>query len=213
MFNAVIYDLDGTLVDSAPVVAAVLNKLRRKIGLPALPQKSYYRWISMGGLELVGNALNVPPNRSEVYLSEFRAMYLDEPVPMNSLYPGVHDVLQLLKNSEIKLGICTNKPRKLAEKVLKDTGITQFFDHVVAGDDLPTKKPHIDNVNASLKALGAAPRRTLFVGDSTVDQRSAENAGIAFAFFSLGYDDGVNQTRTAFNFDEHSDLIMQLNKC
>jgi phosphoglycolate phosphatase len=105
VFNAVIYDLDGTLVDSAPVVAAVLNKLRRKIGLPALPQKSFYRWISMGGLELVGNALNIPPNRSEAYLSAFRALYLDEPVPMNSLYPGVRDVLRLQKNSAIKLGI------------------------------------------------------------------------------------------------------------
>jgi len=213
VFNAIIYDLDGTLVDSAPVVAAVLNKLRRKIGLPSLPQKSFYRWISMGGLELVGNALNIPPNRSDAYLSEFRELYLDEMVPMNSLYPGVKDVLRLLKNRQVKLGICTNKPRKLVEKVLKDTGITQFFDHVVAGDDLPTKKPHIDNVNVILRALGVAPGSTLFVGDSTVDQRLAENAGIAFAFFSSGYDDGVNQGRTAFNFDEHSALIMQINKC
>lgn len=209
-FNTVIYDLDGTLVDSAPVVSFVLNKLRVRLGLPALPQSSFINWISLGGKDLVVNALNISAEDSDVYLSEFRAIYLLQKVPLSSVYPNVFSTLNGLKNRGIRLGICTNKPRNLVDRVLNETALGGLFDHVLAGDDLLTKKPNVANLNLCLKAMDTRPDATIFVGDSTVDQEAARNSNIPFAFFSHGYNDGVKKNEASYVFHDHAHFLQSL---
>jgi len=111
------------------------------------------------------------------------------------LYRGVEFVLAKLNKAGIRLTICTNKPRKLAEKVLSETAISQFFDFVCAGDDLPTIKPNVANLLACCDAVNVEPALTWLVGDSSVDQNLALGTGVPFIFHRSGYDDGVKQEK------------------
>lgn len=203
-FRGIIWDLDGTLVDSGPAVSLILNDLRVGLGRSALPQSNYYEWISLGGKDLVVSALNICEEDSDIYLSKFRERYLEVCTPPDTVYPNVAFTLACLKRRGIRLSICTNKPRRFVDKVLRETALAGYFNYVLAGDDLSTRKPAIENVNRCLDAMNTQPEVTLFVGDSTVDQESARNAGVPFAFFSEGYDDGVKQNEAFFVFHDHS---------
>jgi phosphoglycolate phosphatase len=208
--KAVIYDLDGTLVDSAPVVLDILNKLRMEMGLPSLKISKIYELISLGGSELIIGALKVSGSDVDYYLAEFRRLYFERNTKIESIYPNVIRALNILCGNGIKLAICSNKPRILVDKVLTDTNMGKFFDCVLAGDDLKTKKPSPANLNWCLGALDVAHDEAFFVGDSTVDQRAALNADIRFAFFQCGYNDGVNQSQVAYKFNDHEVIAKKI---
>lgn len=206
-FKAVIYDLDGTLVDSAPTVSFVLNKLRVSLGLSELQQSDFYDWISLGGKELIIRALNIAEDQSDTFLADFRKMYVYKDVPISTVYPNVLKTLNDLICRGVKVGLCSNKPRHLVDSVLDDTGLISLFECVLAGDDLPTKKPSAANLNWCLNSLNTQPEDALFVGDSTVDQMAANNTGISFAFFSNGYNDGVSEKDAYRVFHDHGQFM------
>jgi phosphoglycolate phosphatase len=95
----------------------------------------------------------------------------------------------------------------LTEKVLRETGLMEHFDVICAGNDLPTSKPHPDNMKVCIDGLQSAVSETLIVGDSRVDQRLAELSGVDFAFFSRGYDDGVNLTSKTPVIHHHHEVL------
>lgn len=191
MYSSIVYDLDGTLIDSAIVVAELLNELRAERALPPLAIEDYKPWLSMGGHAMIAAALHIEEAASESALVTFRRRYFERPTDPATLYPAVPDTLARLKDDGLHLGLCTNKPRALTNKVLAETGLADFFEVICAGNDLTTSKPHPDNLLLCLKALGSRAEVTLMVGDSTVDQRLAAASGARFVFFSGGYDDGV----------------------
>lgn len=197
-------------MDSAPVVATILNNLRIDLGRSVLPQSYYYDWISVGGKDLVINALGISEADSDRYLSKFREKYFEICTPPDTVYPNVTSTLASLKRRGIRLSICTNKPRKLVDKVLRETSLVDYFDFVLAGDDLPTRKPSVENVKRCLAAMNTSPDATMFVGDNSVDQESARKAGVPFAFFAKGYDDGVNQGEAFFVFHDHDHFLQTL---
>lgn len=203
----VIYDLDGTLVDSAEVVYQILNEIRFELNQEPLVRGNLVHWISLGGEELIKHALDIPDADIGLYLNKFRERYYDMPTPDNIVYPVVIDCLESLKSSGIKLAICTNKPRKLAEKVLKETGLLVFFDFVNAGGDLPTKKPSSDNINVCLNYFNTKSNQAILIGDSTVDQQLAANACVQFGFYAPGYNDGVNEENAHIVLNRHIDLL------
>lgn len=190
--DTVLFDLDGTLLDSAPLVGRILNGMRESQGLTPLSLNSYRQWISLGAADLVGNAMEAEARSVTTLVQEFRRRYLELPTPMNTLFPGVTETVAALAASGVRLGICSNKPEHLCRKVLLETGMSDYFGSVVGGDTVSQPKPHRQPLDHALKVLGATAPSAILVGDSTVDQRAAHAAQLPFVFFTGGYDDGVD---------------------
>lgn len=209
IIRAVIFDLDGTLVDSAPLIGAILNGMRAERGLAALPQESFRNLVSLGATELVGNAMGVESASADELVTEFRRRYAAAPTPPESLFDGVQDTLDALADRRIALAICSNKPEALCRKVLADTNLLRYFGVVVGGDTTEHSKPHKKPILEALVGVGAVADEGVLVGDSTVDQRGAAATGLRFVFFSGGYDDGVVRG-DCFGIVEKSSQIEQL---
>jgi phosphoglycolate phosphatase len=210
--KAVVFDLDGTLINSAGQVASILNDLRVELGKPIMPVSSYVPWISLGGVCLIKNGLGVTDDQAPELLNKFREIYKNKPTPLDSLIPCVREVLADLKCQGIKICICTNKPRSLALKVLNELNIYKFFDYVNAGGDLPKPKPHPDNLHACLNAVHCEADHSIMVGDSLVDQNLANSCEVPFAWYSAGNDDGVIPHQVEFSFECFSQFVKKLNK-
>lgn len=211
MTNLVIYDLDGTLIDSAAVVMSILNQMREEIGKQPIAKSDLVPWMSLGGEALIIKALEVGVGDASIYLDDFRARYLMVPTPSSAVYPGVHETLNELLEMEISLAVCTNKPRRLAEKVLEETRLLDKFSFMSAGGDLPTQKPNPKNLAICLDYFGSPPNKAILVGDSTVDQAISLSLGIPFAHYLSGYDDGVSNGKIDYKIKHHSDLIKCIN--
>ncbi len=203
----IVYDLDGTLVDSAKTVVTVLNTLRAELGLGTLSTEMVLSSISLGGEDLIRHALRVTGKNVHHYLQKFRNLYLEIPTPQNSVYEGVTETLGELFFRDVKLAICTNKPRNLANKVLNETGLGDYFSFVNAGGDLMTKKPSSENLKACIDFFGVQFDQIYLVGDSTVDQNLANNSGVEFFFYASGYDDGVDIKSAKAVIHNHSELL------
>ena len=204
--------MDGTLIDSVWTISHLLNLLRNSLGLKALPNIDYYPWLSLGGIDLVSNALEVDVHKAKYYLNVFRSEYMKIDTSKSILYEGTFQCLEALKNSNFYLAICTNKPRNLAIKVLKETGIYHFFDYINAGGDLPNKKPDASNLISCLNFLNIKNYEAVMIGDSRLDQILAENAKTPFIFFSEGYNDGVKLNNKTLIIKKHCDVIPLIKK-
>jgi len=206
----VIYDFDGTLVDTAPVVSTLLNQYRHELGLEDWPVERFIPYLSLGGLELIKNSLELNCcELSNSYLKQFREKYSNLPGSVSPLYPGVLDCLDLLRENNIQIAICSNKPRALIDNILKSYNLNLYFQSIIAGDDLPTKKPDPRNLLACIEQVNKTVENSLLIGDSKVDQQTAKNANVQFAFFSQGYNDGVDKSQSLV-FNDHLKFIRTL---
>ena len=203
--NLAIYDLDGTLVDSIYQVHKIINELRAELGKHPMNVGQLTPWISLGGIELIINALEVRCEEAKPHLKTFRARYLAEKTPKHLVYEGVFEALEHFQERDCNLAICTNKPRNLVEKILRETDLAAYFACVVAGGDLPTQKPNPANLLHCLEHFALQPSQAVFIGDSRVDQMTAESADVQFIFFSAGYDDGVFGIESGFTINRHSE--------
>lgn len=211
--SLVIYDLDGTLVDSIEIVQFILNEFRQKSGLLPLKRIDFFPWISLGGEDLIKNALELHEQDDVLhFLNLFRSRYYELPTPRESIFDGVVNCLEYLRAHDYRLAICTNKPKRLAEKVLNETGLKFFFEFVNAGGDLPTKKPSKENAQACLDYFGLKAPTAVLIGDSLVDQQLAKAVHVPFIFYRHGYDDGVNKNLIEYELKHHADLIQFLNR-
>ena len=201
-----VFDLDGTLVDSGKVVASILNQIRREIGKDDKRIDFFIPWLSLGGEELVANGLEINIGEAHPFLEEFRRRYAVIPTPTDTVYEGVTDLLIHLKERDVQMCICTNKPRNLAEKVLIDTELASYFEFMCAGGDLNTKKPNPQNLDVCIKYFGESYKNTILIGDSTIDQKISESLEVDFAFFTRGYDDGVDDRTAYLIFENHLEL-------
>jgi 2-phosphoglycolate phosphatase len=191
--EAVVFDLDGTLIDSAPTIAALINGMRAERSMGMLPVEAYRRWVSLGATDLIKRSLG--DNGSEVsqLVDDFRARYRAHPTPVETLYPAVRDTIVALSSAGVLLAVCSNKPEHLCRKILDETALAGFFGAIVGGDTALSPKPARDPLDYALNKMGADASRAIFVGDSTVDQRTASACGVPFVFFASGYDDGVDR--------------------
>ena len=206
----IVFDLDGTLVDSVPVVSSILNEKRGERGHPPLAPSAFYPWVSLGGVAMVSAALEIHPGEAERELLDFRARYAERPTPPESLYPWAKLAVSAVLAAKFEMALCTNKPRNLAEKVLADLGITNWFSFVNAGGDLPRGKPDPSNLRSCLEFFGVEKSEALMVGDSSIDQTMAAVSGVPFLFFEGGYDDGVDKKSAIGSFlsaDRFLDLV------
>ncbi|MFL6734717.1 MAG: HAD family hydrolase [Sphingomicrobium sp.] len=187
-FDHVIFDLDGTLVDSALVCSEILTEMlgeRRSDRVVTVECARAH--MSLGGAHLVQTMLGDECGDVEAELCEFRRRYAAHPTPDSSLFDGVRYGLIRLHARGLKLGICSNKPQYLCEKVLADLGLLAMFDAVIGTSDGRKHKPHPQLMNLTLHALNARAEHTVFVGDSDQDHELALATGVPFRFVGYGY--------------------------
>ena len=187
--RAAIFDLDGTLVDSAPDIHAAANIVLADQGLAPLTLDEARRFIGAGAPVFVERmaAARLPapdPDRTAAMLGHFLELY-EGAVGLTRLYPGARETLERLDAEGWRLGLCTNKPEGPTRAVLAHFGLERFFPAVVGGDTFPVRKPDPAPLRHVVAALGAtAP---VYVGDSETDAATALAAGIPFALYTEGY--------------------------
>ena len=191
-FSAIVFDLDGTLIDSAPSITAAVNTLLAEIGRPSLPVAEVRSMIGDGSQKLIeraiagsGGALDAGA-LAAIYarIKTLLAAHLPGP---ETVYPGVRETLDLLIREGRRLAICSNKPEQATVESLQSTGLADLFGAVVGGDSLPQRKPQAEPVLAALEQLGATRHAALFVGDSHNDVEAARATGLPVVAVSYGY--------------------------
>jgi phosphoglycolate phosphatase len=207
---AVIFDLDGTLVDSAPDLAAAANTLLAEHGLPPLATAEIAAMVGDGVTKLVERVL-AARQVSGVPLADavarFMAFYERHPATLTHAYPGVLEGLPQLRATGLRLGLCTNKPERATHLILARLELADYFSAVVTGDSLPARKPDPAPIRLALTQLGAEPRKAVMVGDHVNDVLAADAAGVRAIFASYGYGSATLGTAApAATIDHFSDL-------
>ncbi len=188
--TALVFDLDGTLVDSAGDLTAALNEALREIGAKPLPVDAVRRMIGDGTPMLVARGLaaaGVPADRHADRLSRFLALYEADPIARTRPYPGVVETLALLREDGHRLAICTNKPQAATVAVLRGLGLDGLFAAIVGGDVLAVHKPDPRHLLGTLAALGVGPREAVMIGDNENDVSAAKGAGVPVIIMRYGY--------------------------
>ncbi len=203
-----VFDLDGTLLDSRPTVAKILNHMRVNLGKPEIQEFELTPWLSLGGKSLVSNALGIDQSSDQIdkKIAEFRSNYFEIRHTNDHFYLGALDLVRSLVNAGEMVTLCTNKPRKLVEKILKETDFGKYFDKFCAGGDVNESKPHLSNLIKCKDDFAIEINQMILIGDSTVDQNLSANANIPFFFHQSGYDDGVDIEKTNYYFQRYSEV-------
>lgn len=192
-FRAVIFDLDGTLMDTAGEIATALERTFGELGLQALSKKSVEALIGRGVPSLVERALaqaGAPGVGLHETVERFEAHYAQTVGTASDLFPGVMAGLRALGDHGVSMGVVTNKPRFFTEKLLARAGVDGFFAAVVAGDDGIPRKPRGDMLAAACVTMGSTPAQTLMLGDSDNDILAARAAGCPVWCVPYGYNEG-----------------------
>ena len=192
--RAVIFDLDGTLVDSAGEIAAALNRALEEVGLASLPYEAVQALIGRGVRSLVERALGqveggalIQPDRA---VERFEAHYAQTVGTDARLFGGVMSGVRRLAEHGIPMSVVTNKPRVFTELLLGRLEVAPFLKGVVAGDDGVRRKPHGDMLIAACGKMGSQPHETLMLGDSDNDVLAARAAGCPVWCVPYGYNEG-----------------------
>ena len=185
----IVFDLDGTLIDSAPDIQSAASAVLDTYDKAGLTLDETRRFLGEGAPVFVrrmmaARGLEDTNGRYTRCYDAFLARY-ECAVDKAVFYPGVSGVLAELKLAEHKLGLCTNKPERPARAVLRHMGMGSVFDAVIAGGMVASRKPEPEMLLATINALGGGP--TLYVGDSEVDAETAQRAGVPFALYTEGY--------------------------
>ena len=183
-----IFDLDGTLIDSSYDYAACFEQLALEWGRPR-PSSERIRALMFAGLNPQLNEALGPLNSGEHEraVKRFREICLAHPLTHTQLYPGALALLNALKAHGYGLSVCTNRPQDLCEQVLNTLRLRGYFNHVVGGDRGLERKPAPDMLHHTLSALSLSPQEALMVGDSEVDVEAARAAGVECAAVTWGY--------------------------
>ncbi len=199
-FDLIMFDLDGTLIETAPEICDAVNDTLRHFELPEVTQEQVNDWIGHGTRELLIQALaysgntNVAAVRASGSLvlraAEFDKHYQRRCGTRSHLYPQVRETLTALRAQGVKLAVVTNKEGRYTATVLDAHQLMPLLDSVVSGDTLPTKKPNPAGIAHCLTQFDVPRERALFVGDSSIDVATARNAGVAVWALPYGYNMG-----------------------
>jgi len=212
--TAIVFDLDGTLIDSAPDLHAAANRLLNAEGYGGLSLAQVKSFIGNGVPVLVAKVAKAAGmDQSQASLSALTARFVSDydshSSDLTTLYPGVLQALSALRARDVKLGVCTNKPEVPTQNILSALQLDEFFDVVVGGDTLPVRKPDPKPLLAAFGSLGDG--RRIYVGDSEVDANTARAASVPFGLFTRGYrKTPVEDFECAFHFENFETLVEQV---
>ncbi len=214
--QALVFDLDGTLVDTAPDLMAAANHVLSLIDRPPLPEDRIRHLVGHGALNLIkrsvaetGSAVSDETIR-RLY-NGFLDYYGDNIAAKSTVFPGLISLLDQARAKDIRLGVCTNKVEHLSHKLLNEIGLAKYFDAVVGGDTLGVMKPDVAPYHEVTRRLGVPSPVSIMVGDSETDIRTAQNVGVPIIAVSFGYTDKhvshFNPTHVIDHYDEAWPII------
>lgn len=188
-FQTLLFDLDGTLVHTAPDLALALNHTLGTIGLAPLALEKVIDLVGDGARALLSRGLGdrLGEHDMEELFQTFLDFYGDNVARSSRPYEGVPEALAAFARENRKLAVCTNKPAGLSDALLQELGLRNYFQSVIGGDSLPVKKPDPEHVLATIRAVGGDLDTTVMIGDSSNDVNAAKAAGVKVVAVSFGY--------------------------
>ncbi|MDZ7842596.1 MAG: phosphoglycolate phosphatase [Gammaproteobacteria bacterium] len=200
--RAVLFDLDGTLVDTGPDIAAAVNGMLFAMGRHPYTVEQVLDWVGDGAPRLVeralaGNLDGRPPSaEAERGLALFYEHYAANICVHSEPYPHARQVLESLRAAGVLIGCVTNKPEQLSRSLLDVLGLASMFDVIVGGDTLAFRKPRPEPIHHACRALGLCPEDTAYVGDSITDCLAADAAGVPMVAVTYGYNRDADLTKS-----------------
>jgi phosphoglycolate phosphatase len=201
--QAVLIDLDGTLMDTAPDLAEAANRMLAELGRPPLPVARIAQFVGKGADLLVHRSLTdrmdgeVPPEQFASARAAFARHYHAVNGEASVVFEGVPQALQRLRARGWRVACVTNKPREFTLPLLETAGLAVLLDAVVCGDEVPHKKPHPDIVLEACRRLGVAPTEAVMIGDSFNDVLAGRAAGLRVILVESGYNEGESVSSLA----------------
>ncbi|NYS31639.1 MULTISPECIES: phosphoglycolate phosphatase [unclassified Pantoea] len=216
--RALAFDLDGTLVDSAPGLADAIDRTLKDLRLPQAGLERVSTWIGNGADIMMARALTFALGREPQPEEQrdarvlFDRHYADTVDAGSALFPKVKQTLDALKASGLPMAIVTNKPTPFVAPLLASLGIADAFSLIIGGDDVPVKKPHPAAIFMVLGTFGVLPNELLFVGDSRNDIQAAQAAGVPNVGMTFGYNYGepIATSQPDLTLDAFDELLPTL---
>ncbi|WP_201351916.1 phosphoglycolate phosphatase [Hydrogenimonas urashimensis] len=209
--KAILFDLDGTLIDSAPDLASALNATMKALGRMPYSEETVRGWVGNGARVLVTRALSgsreITEGPDEKALKEalaiFMEAYRERICERTLLYPDVRETLKSLKKRGFTMAVVTNKPSLFVKPILEKLAIAEFFALTLGGDDLPRKKPDPMPLLSACERLETRVEETVMVGDSSNDIVAAKRAGMQSVGVTYGYNYGEEIAK------QHPDAVVE----
>jgi len=206
MLTGIIFDLDGTIIDTREDLALAINLMRADYDLPSFTVEKIASYVGNGSRKLVERSLTGTELNIDEALQKFVNHYSRHLTDNTYCYDGAIDTLEKLKAKGVNCAILTNKPETPTLKILNAMNLAWFFDPIFGGDSTPFLKPDPGALNIIIDKWGIPKEELIMVGDNYTDIHVAENAGIKSAFFTFGY--GIKgEIEPNYVFDNFSDLL------
>ena len=213
--SAVLFDLDGTLVDSAPDLAGAANEMRLARGLPELPYVDLRAMVGSGARGMVGLAFGIGPQDEQFneLRDEFLQRYESRITQFTQVFPGIATVLARLREQNIPWGIVTNKVARFSEPLVRALELYTQAATLISGDSTPHSKPHPQPLLEAARRMGVDPATCWYVGDDLRDMQAGLAAGmttIAVAWGYLGIDDPIDTWGAHYVIQSPDELLILL---
>ncbi|WP_034799107.1 phosphoglycolate phosphatase [Hyphomonas beringensis] len=212
----IVFDLDGTLVNTAPDLLEALNHVLTRAKFAPVTLEAIATMIGHGARAMIVKGMEnqgYSPAGEELnqYFADFLEYYAAHISDHSHPFEGVEAALDTLAEQGAVLAVCTNKKQHLSDQLLTALGLAERFQAIVGADSVPASKPDGDHILRAVKAAGGRTDRAIMVGDSRTDERAARNAGLPFVFVPFGYEEETpDQIGPDVVVDHYSDLVSAL---
>ncbi len=208
-----LFDLDGTLINSADDIAEAVNYTLKQLNREPLPKEEIVKYVGYGAKKLMEDVLNVEDEeliQKATYI--FREFYLSNPCVYTTPYPYTEELLKVLKENNKKVGVITNKYEEVSKRILDKLGLSKYIDIVVGGDTVGEKKPSAKPVNYALDRLNAKSEESILIGDSEVDIQAGKNANTKTGLVLYGYGkiELAKQLKPDYIFNSFKEILKKL---